>query len=301
MIVENLCYVMTLILIGSLLRKSKRFPISTAQVLNAFVLNIALPAIILISIPKLQISTQMIYPVAIHWVALCIHLILIFILCKIFNFSRGTLGTLVIVSSLGNTAFLGIPMNKTFFGEEAIPFAVLYDQLGSGIGFIIYGAFVLPLFTFAKKKKITEIILSLMKFPAFIALILGFILMLFPPLPSVVNNILIQLSATLIPCAMIAVGYSMKYRLPKTTLIPLSIGLFLKLLLLPFIVFFIVKGIGLSGVSINVSILQSGMPPMITAGAMAVAAKLEEELSVALVGFGLIFSFASLSLLKYFL
>lgn len=43
------------------------------------------------------------------------------------------------------------------------------------------------------------------------------------------------------------------------------------------------------------------MPPMVTAGALAVAAGLDAELSVALVGFGIFFSFATLPLLYWLL
>ena len=301
MILENLVLVISLIAIGSLIKKTSWFPKNTADVLNSFVLNISLPAIILVSIPSLKMNSEIAYPVLIHWFALSVHLVLIFIAYKLFNLSKSVLGALIIVSTLGNTAFVGIPMSKGFFGMEAVPFAVLYDQLGSGIGFIIYGAFILPLFTATKKQTVADVYKMLITFPAFIALVLGFALSFAPPLPSLISGTLNQLAATLIPCAMIAVGFSMNYRLPKSTLSPLAIGLVLKLVLLPFIVLGVVKGIGLKGIATETSVLQSGMSPMITAGAMATSAKLEEELSVALVGFGLIFSFATLAALKYFL
>lgn len=302
MIVENLVLVLSLIAIGSLIRKSSWFPDNTADVLNSFVLNISLPAIILVSVPSLVLNSEVAYPVLIHWIALAIHIVLIFIAFKVFKFSKSVLGALIIVTTLGNTAFIGIPMSKGFFGDSAVPFAVLYDQLGSGIGFIIYGAFILPLFTGAKKQGMKDVVKMLVTFPAFIALVLGLILSFTPALPVLISNTLVQLAATLIPCAMIAVGFSMNYKLPKSTLKPLIVGLSIKLLILPLLILVLIKNIGgFSGVAVDTSVLQSGMSPMITAGAMATAAKLEEELSVAFVGFGLIFSFASLALVKLLL
>lgn len=302
MIIENLALVLSLIVIGNLIRKSSWFPDNTADVLNSFVLNISLPAIILVSVPSLVLDSQVAYPVMIHWIAIAVHILLILIAFKIFKFSKSVLGALIIVTTLGNTAFIGIPMSKGFFGDSAVPFAVLYDQLGSGIGFIIYGAFILPLFTGAKKQGILDVIKMLVTFPAFIALVLGLILSFTPSLPILISNTLNQLAATLIPCAMIAVGFSMNYKLPKSTSKPLLVGLSIKLLVLPLLILFMIKNLGgLSGVAVDTSILQSGMSPMITAGAMATAAKLEEELSVAFVGFGLIFSFASLALIKFLL
>jgi len=54
---------------------------------------------------------------------------------------------------------------------------------------------------------------------------------------------------------------------------------------------------GLSGDLLRVGVLESAMPPMITAGAVAAAAKLEPELAAALVGFGIVLSFVSMPLL----
>ena len=51
MILENLVLVVGLILTGTAMRKSGWFPQNTSDVLNTFVLNVSLPAIIMISIP----------------------------------------------------------------------------------------------------------------------------------------------------------------------------------------------------------------------------------------------------------
>jgi len=295
-ILENLVLVVGLILTGTAMRKSGWFPQNTSDVLNTFVLNVSLPAIIMISIPSLPLDERALYPVAIHWVAFPLHIAAVVLLQKIFKFRKSVFASMLIVTTLGNTAFLGIPMVKTFYGESAIPFAVLYDQLGSGLGFIIFGAFVLPMFSDRSKQSLADVFKHLITFPAFIALILGFVFK-FYPLPGVFNNFLSQLAATLIPCAMVAVGFQMKYKLEIHELRPLAAGLLLKLLVLPFIVLGIVKLFSIETFSANVSILQAGMPPMVTAGAMAIEAGLEKDLSAAYVGYGLIFAFATLPLI----
>ena len=98
---------------------------------------------------------------------------------------------------------------------------------------------------------------------------------------------------------MIDVGFQMKYKLPRSILAPLSIGLFVKLLVLPLFMLFLVSFFDRSNIAMKVSLLQSGMPPMITAGAMVINEKMEEDLCTSLVGYGLIFSFVSLSFLNY--
>lgn len=293
MIAQNLVLVIGLILVGTAMRKSGWFPKNTADVLNAFVLNVSLPAIIMISIPKLPLDERALYPVVIHWLAFPAHILVLLGAQKLFKFKKSVFGALLIVTTLGNTAFLGIPMVKTFYGPDAIPFAVLYDQLGSGLGFIIYGAFVLPFFTGRGRQSGMDVLKKLLTFPAFLGLLAGFAFKAVP-LPGVVENFLSSLAATLIPCAMVAVGFQMKYRLKTDELKPLGLGLGIKLLLLPLVVLAGVKTLGLGSVSSYVSVLQAGMPPMVTAGAMAIEAGLERDLSAAYVGYGLIFAFLSL-------
>lgn len=300
MIIQNLILVLGFIGIGSLIKRTGLFPENTAEVLNKFILNISLPAIILVSIPKLQVNLEMLVPVSIHWIAFLINLVVLLIFSKWLKFKKETIGVLVVVSTLGNTAFLGIPMVKTFLGAEGLPYAVLYDQLGSGICFIIMGAFVLPFFTDQEKKSIKQVLLGLLKFPPFVALVLGFTFKLIPQTENL-NFFFSSLAATLIPCAMISVGFQMKYRLPKTTLFPMGVGLWIKLFIIPAIVLISTKLLGMNSIAAKTSVLQSGMPPMITAGAMAMEAKLDNELAASLVGYGLIFSFITLSLFNYFL
>ncbi len=54
---------------------------------------------------------------------------------------------------------------------------------------------------------------------------------------------------------------------------------------------------GLSGEAVQLSIFESGMPPMVSAGALAILANLSPKLAAALVGIGIVLSFVTLPLL----
>ncbi len=298
--IENFVLVLVLILIGSISRKVGWLPENSANILNSFVLNISLPAMILVSVPSLKVDSAILYPISFHWVLYAINIGLVILVSKALKFKKSVLGVLLVVSCMGNTAFLGIPMNASFFGESAVPYAVLFDQLGSGFAFILTAAFILPIFTHGEKSSLVDIFKNLIKFPPFVALVLAFFLMKFP-LPSILNDVVIQVSKTLIPCAMIAVGYQMKYKLSLSELKPLVAGLGIKLLLIPVLALIAGNFIPDKHLSLNVSIIQSGMPPMITAGAMAMQENLESDIAAALVGYGLFFSFLTIPFIKYFL
>ena len=67
-----------------------------------------------------------------------------------------------------------------------------------------------------------------------------------------------------------------------------------KLLLMPLAVLAGCLALGLSGKAVQVSVFEAAMPPMITAGALAMMAGLAPRLIAALVGFGLLLSFVTL-------
>ena len=151
-----------------------------------------------------------------------------------------------------------------------------------------------------KNPTFKEIIKRILTFPPFIALILAFLFKGFT-YPPVLNTIFQTLASTLVPLVMIAVGFQLTFKLTKNTLSPLATGLALKLVAAPLIALVLCRILGFNGTSTNVSIFEAGMPPMVSAGALAIIADLSPSLSAALVGLGIIISFVTLPLLFHLL
>jgi len=76
---------------------------------------------------------------------------------------------------------------------------------------------------------------------------------------------------------------------------PLSCGLLIKLLIAPLAALAVFRFLGLTGLPADIAVFEAGMPPMVTASALAVVAGMESELAIALVGIGMIFAFATLT------
>lgn len=72
-------------------------------------------------------------------------------------------------------------------------------------------------------------------------------------------------------------------------------------MLAPLLALGLCRVLGLQGEAVNVSVFEAGMPPMVSAGALAILAGLSPSLCAALVGTGIILSFATLPLLYYLL
>ena len=97
---ETLALIVGLILIGSLTRKTGWFNETAADTLNSFVLNIALPAIIVVSLPNLSLTGDIAFPIGVHWFAFLIHVILLVWINKVFKLKRSVFGALLIVTNL---------------------------------------------------------------------------------------------------------------------------------------------------------------------------------------------------------
>ena len=294
---ENFVIIATFLLIGMTLRHIPDFPNATGSILNLFVIYISLPALVLLKIPELVFSEALLITALMPWGALLLSFTVILIFSKILKWDRPTTGCLLLLIPLGNTAFLGIPMVKTFFGEQGIPYALIYDQLGSSIALVTYGSLILAVYGSKESKvSIISIVKKIIKFPPFIALVLAFSLKTFA-YPSIAVDILKILSSTLVPLVMIAVGFQLTLQLDRRVFLPLSIGLFVKLILTPLTALLFCKITGINGSAANISIFQAGMPPMVSAGALAILANLSPALAAALVGIGIVLSFATLPLL----
>lgn len=291
---ENFIITITYLLIGMALKRIPRFHEETGNVLSLFVIYISLPALVLLKIPELTFSSSLLVPALMPWVMLLLSCLAILILSKLFQWDRQTTGCLLLMIPLGNTSFLGIPMVRAFFGDHAISYAVLYDQLGSFLALATYGSLILALYG---RKEITPSIgdvgKKIITFPPFIFLIVAFIFKN-STYPAVLVTVLKTLSGTLVPLVMVAVGFQLTLRLSRSSTVPLCFGLFIKLVAAPVCALLLCKFAGLEGEAVDVSIFESGMPPMVSAGALAILANLSPALTAALVGLGIILSFATL-------
>ncbi|MFK5893294.1 MAG: AEC family transporter [Pseudomonadota bacterium] len=143
---ENLVVTISCIFIGLFIRRIAVFPEQTGNILNLYVIYISLPALILIKIPQLEFSSNIFVPALMPWLMLILTFLLIIFLSRLLNWDRPTTGCMLLVTPLGNTSFLGFPVVASFFGEHAIPYAVLYDQLGTFMALAIYGSIIIAFY-----------------------------------------------------------------------------------------------------------------------------------------------------------
>ncbi|MDH4319852.1 MAG: AEC family transporter [Desulfobulbaceae bacterium] len=293
---ENFVLTLGLMVLGKALSKVEAFPKDSAKSFNLYVVYVALPGLILLQVPKLRFSADLLLPILMPWGMLILSALLVLLLGRIFYWPKETTGALLLVVPLGNTSFLGIPMVESFFGAENIPYAVLYDQLGTFLALTTYGTIILAFYAGGRKVTGFFLLKRICTFPPFIALTLALLCICFP-YPPLIESLLKPVAASLVPVVMVAVGFQLRVRLPRETIGALGWGLVLKLVAAPLFALGVCSFWEADSIAARVAVFEAGMPPMITAGALAIVAGLAPELTAAMVGVGIVLSFLTLPIL----
>lgn len=289
---SNLVVIFVCLLLGLLFQRFRQFPKDSAVALNAYAIYVALPALILNEIPKLALDRRALLPIVVAWSVMVFAASVTFLCARCLRWSRSVTGAMLLVVTLGNTAYLGIPLVEAYLGEEAIGYAILYDQFGSSIVLNTFGIFVASYFAARGSAESEPVWRKIITFPPFLALILAFALRSFE-IPEWVGDALSRVASTLVPVVMVAVGMQWRLRLTRGHRSPFAIALLLILVLEPLFAFGITQIFGFGGLAADVAILQAAMPAMITAGALAIAYDLEPRLASSIVGYSLLLSLLS--------
>ena len=281
---------------GQIMRRIPGFPVDTDRSLNLYVIYVALPALVLVQVPKLVLNRELLAPLLMPWLVVLVSGSLVWLLCRVLGWSREITGALLLMVPLGNTSFLGIPMVEMFFGSPGVKYAILYDQFGSFLALSTYGTFILALYGGGEGISWAGTVRKIVLFPPFIALVAS--LALRPvAFPAWLVSMLELTARSLVPVVLVAIGFQMRLRMPVSELLPFSVGLATRLVIIPLIFILACRVAGLTGPAIQVSLLETAMPSMVTAGALASIAGLQPRLTSALVGYGILASFITLPII----
>ena len=301
---SNLILLFLCLFLGIFLRKTKIFPENGHSALNSFVVNISLSALALYYIPKVVLSYQIIFPVAIAWMNIILAILFFTFLGKKMNWSKGLIGALIMGAGFGNTSFIGIPVIQAIYGESGIKTVMLVDQPGGFVALSTVGIAVANFYS-GGQSSVLEIFKKIIRFPPFIAFTIAVLLNIFSiSVPAEIDEVFSKLGATTVPLALVSVGSQLRWQKLDSDSKPLFWGLLFKLILFPafvFVLYFII--LKQRGEMIEISFLESAMAPMITAVIIAIDHRLSPKVSNLMIGIGIPLSFVTLAIwyfvLKY--
>jgi predicted permease len=296
-------YVMlgTCFIFGLLLRRSGRLPDNAASSLNGFVVNISLPALTLVYLHGLKLDSNLIFPALMAWVLFGIGCGFFCLFGKWLKLGRATTGGLMLTGGLANTSFIGLPMIDTFYGSQYLGLGILIDQVGSYFALSTVGILVASIYSSGRKIDPKAIVRKIALFPPFQALILAFLVMSLE-YPPVLLELLKKLGATLVPLALVSVGYQMRLSHVRGRVTALCTGLLFKLAIGPMAIYLIYSILlNTSGDILRVTVFEAAMAPMIGASIIAIDHELDPPLLTLMIGVGIPLSFLTLPAWWYLL
>jgi predicted permease len=275
-------------------------PENAHVVLNAFIIHVSLPALIIYQIHHVILQPTLVFSALMPWLLFIIGAVFFFILSNALHFSRETTGALMLTGGLANTSFVGLPMIEAFFGASNMATGIVIDQLGTYLVLSTLGIMVAAFYS-AGADSTGAVLKRIMVFPPLIALVVALLLM---PVefPSWVSDALKRLGDTLAPLALVSVGLQLRLDQTDGNKAPLFLGLGFKLLMVPAVIAFVYFGVfHESDDTSRVTVFESAMGPQIGGAIVAVQHGLNPQLVSLMVGVGIALSFLTLPLWSYFL
>lgn len=293
---SNLLLLILCFAAGVLMRRTQRMPESAPATINSFIVHVSFPALTLLYVhdSDFQFGKDIILIAIMPWIYFVLAAAFFWYVGRRLQWSRGTVGALILTGGLGNTSFFGLPMIEAFYGQEGLASGIIIDQLGSFLVLSTLGLTVAGIYS-AGRPGLTEIVRRIVTYPPFIALVVAALLRPVEYAPWF-SEFLMRLGDTLAPLALFAVGYQLRLGHLQAHGRNLIIGLGFKLLLAPLLIYLLyVQFLDGQGLSMQVTVFEAAMPPMITAAILAAEHDLDPELATLMVAVGLMVSFVTLS------
>lgn len=292
---SNFILIFVFLSLGIVLQNVKRFPTNSHKLLNHIVVYFCLPALALYYIPKIELDSQLFFPVGVAWIGFVVSYLFFSFLGKRLGWSRKLTGCLIITAGFGNTSFLGFPIIEALYGPEALKTAILVDQPGSFVVLSTLGILTAILYSSGSSSGV-HIVKKILFFPPFITFVVACLMNVFHyDFQDIIQFLLQKIGSAMTPLAMLSVGLQLHFDRKSQHWKFLGLGLLYRLMLAPTLFYFLyVVVLNQHSQIIRVSIMESAMAPMITASILASSYGLKPKLSSMMIGFGIPISFITL-------
>lgn len=288
------------LVLGVIAARWATLPANLPASLNWWVLNVALPALVLNLVPKLAFDPHLWFLVVTQWAVFGGAWLLFAGLGRALHWSRGRVGALVLVCGLGNTSFMGYPMIEALRGQDGLKLAVVADQVGCFTVLAVGGIVVAALYS-GRRPKLADVVKRVAYFPPFIAFIVAATVGAVGGWPPALDGVLAKLGATLTPLALFSVGLQFRLHLERSQLAALGLGLSWKLLIAPLLTYVTGRALGITPEILTIATLQAAMAPMISAAILADQNGLEPRLANTVLGAGIVLSLGTVLALNHLL
>lgn len=268
-----------MIAVGAILAKSFPFNDDTRKVFISIIVNIAMPCIILSSIFAVEMNNETFKKIMLVFlISILINMLGIgigWLMAIVFHRKSKRVREIAILSGLGNTGFIGIPLCALLFGPEGALYAAIFD---AGVDFTIWTVGVLML----KKSNLSimESFKMMINIPN-IAIVFGLSMSYFQwQLPTMLVDLTNKFAALASPLAMFYIGIlimTLKQSQIKTIGNKVWLPISIKLIILPVLAAAILFTIGLENLILQTILIQTMMPTLTLASILFAKYSADEE------------------------
>ncbi len=203
-----------------------------------------------------------------------------------------------LTSLFGNTGYLGYPVLGSAFGDRGIAYGVIYSFVSVTLVNTFGIAFLM--------KDLKRSVQNLLKLPFIYSIALGMTLgysgVHWKNFPQPISSAIADIKGAAIPVIMVFLGYSLsKVKLSKENLATMTIASVHRLLLIPFIAFWISGLLGMKGLLRDVFVIESSMPTAMNVVVISSALKKKPDLMSSVVAVSTALSALTISFWIYIL
>lgn len=279
------------ILAGVLFRYRKLVPADAHKGINAWIINLALPAVSFKYLPYINWSTELLIPalspIILFWGALVFARIISIKLKP----NDANYGVLQLTSGLSNTSFVGFPLIMAYYGEKVLSIAIICDQitftLFSTAGIIIAirsgGKGSIPL---------AQVIKKILLFPPFVGCVAALTIPRFVDVTPIAPFFNI-LATTIAPLALFSIGLQLSFVGWREQIKSIAAVLTYKLILAPLLILSIVLALGYNGIISKIAVFEASMPVLLSVGVLADVYGINPRLANLIIGVSIVLAFAT--------
>ncbi|MBN3758344.1 transporter [Paraburkholderia sp. Tr-20389] len=259
--------------------------------LNRLTIGACLSALVLQQMHRLPFDARIVPALTMPFVAFAAGTLAVLIAARIARLSRATAGCLILTVGVGNTSIVGLPLIRAYLGPRATGLALVADQ-GNFVVLCTVATLAAALCSGTRTSP-ADMLRRMVSYRPLQALAVGVALRPWT-FPGWLDAALGALAAMLTPLGLVSTGAMLVLQRSSGRLGLFAFGAGLKLVFVPGVVL----GCWLlftqtRDLSVAISVMQAGMPPMIVAGLLAAERKLDPSLATRLIGLGIPLSLAT--------
>ncbi|MDT8860116.1 AEC family transporter [Alkalihalobacillus sp. MEB130] len=266
-VIASVSVMAIIMMIGVLIERKTKPGIQAKQLIIQILIIVAVPSVILNAIFQTDINEDVLSQMGlIFLVSLVINglgILLGLCVAKIMGFTSLKARQIAVLSGLGNTGFIGIPLCASIFGPLGGLLASIFD---AGMALT---AFTLAVLLLQEKVRFSLANFKPLLNPPVFAITFGLLFAISGlEVPSIVKQVTGTLAGIAAPLAMLYVGLLIpsifhKEKVGSSLQVKnVALPIFLKLLLMPIVTLLIMRGIPMDTLMKELIIIQSAMPTL---------------------------------------